>query len=354
MVTTIILTISIFALAMLYSSVGHAGASGYLAAMALVGLAPDEMKPTALVLNIFVASIGTYRFAKAGYFSWATLWPFVITSIPLATIGGAWQLPGYVYKPLVGIILVFASYNLIKKVFRKNESQTAPASAPVMPNIAIALLVGGGIGLLAGLTGTGGGIFLSPLLILLAWADPKRTAAVSVVFVLLNSISGLAGFVFSHADAFTADMRYGLRVLPDEIVYYLFAAIVGGVIGSGIGAKKITADSLKALLGVVLLIAALKMFITGWQDYQAMKNAEASGNASALHYSGIESDRVDQVPGGVPSPASGFVSGGASGGASGGDVGGRSAAAGGSSTGLSRSRSSRPSRILLKSPAEMT
>ncbi len=276
MVTTIVLTISIFALAILYSSVGHAGASGYLAAMALVGLAPDEMKPTALVLNIFVASIGAYRFAKAGYFSWPTLWPFVVTSIPLAIIGGAWKLPGYVYKPLVGIILVFASYNLIMKVLKKNDAKIAHAPAPVMPNIVIALLVGGAIGLLSGLTGTGGGIFLSPLLILLCWADPKRTAAVSVVFVLLNSIAGLTGFVFSHGDALSPDMLYGLRVLPDEIAYYLLAAVVGGVIGSGIGAKRITADSLRALLGVVLLIAAAKMFITGFQDYRAMKNADVS------------------------------------------------------------------------------
>ncbi|MCH7571999.1 MAG: sulfite exporter TauE/SafE family protein [Planctomycetes bacterium] len=265
MTVSIVLAISILALAILYSSVGHAGASGYLAAMALAGLAPDEMKPTALVLNIFVASIGTYRFARAGYFSWPTLWPFVVTSIPLAYVGGAWKLPGYVYKPLVGVVLLFAAFSLIRKVLKDKALPAEPVDRqPAMPGLPLAMLVGGGIGLLSGLTGTGGGIFLSPLLILLGWADPKRTAAVSVVFVLLVSISGLTGFIFSNAESFTGDQLFGLRTLPSEIPYYIVAAIIGGTIGSGLGAGKLPGTSIRLLLGIVLIVASIKMFITAW------------------------------------------------------------------------------------------
>lgn len=256
MAETIGLAVAFFAVAILYSAVGHAGASGYLAVMALVGIAPEEMKPTALVLNIFVASIGTYHFARAGHFSWGTLWPFLVGAFPMAFVGGRWQLPGYVYNPLVGIVLLVASFNLIWKWFRRAKSAPDDARAPSTPPLSLAVLVGAGVGLLAGLTGTGGGIFLSPLLILCGWADPKRTAAVTVVFVLLNSLSGLAGH-FS-----------GLQHLPQEIPVYLGAAIAGGVIGSGLGAKRLPGDGIRALLGVVLIVASIKMFIVGYSDWR--------------------------------------------------------------------------------------
>lgn len=333
MLTTIVLAIAILLLAILYSSVGHAGASGYLAAMALVGLAPEEMRPTALVLNVFVASIGTYRFAKAGHFSWATLWPFVVASIPLAVVGGWIDLPGYIYKPLVGLVLVWAGYNLIRRYFKSRVPTPEPAAArsPGMPSVPIALLVGAILGLLAGLTGTGGGIFLSPLLILLAWASPKRTAAVSVVFVGLNSIAGLVGFVWSHAESFTAEHLYGLHALPDEIPYYVLAAIVGGVIGSGFGAKKVSADGLRGLLGVVLLIAALKMFMTTLDDLpRADENAPSSDGAVGVR------QMFDQPPGAGTGPGT------------------IAAGVGVSVAGTAFSRSSRPRRIELKSPPEMT
>lgn len=264
MLTTVILVAAILALAVLYSSVGHAGASGYLAAMALVGLAPDVMKPTALVLNVFVASIGTFQFVRAGHFHFATLLPFVLAAIPLAFIGGNWQLPASIYKPLVGAVLLFAAVNLIRRALKKSKAGAGTTRSPSMPPLWIGLVVGGAIGLLAGLTGTGGGIFLSPLLILCGWASPTRTAAVSVVFVLLNSISGLAGFVVSHPDAMTAEQLFGLGVLPSEIPYYIAAAVVGGVIGSTLGSKKLGGEGIRLLLGVVLLIAAAKMFLTAW------------------------------------------------------------------------------------------
>ncbi len=258
MTPLIILVAAIFAVAVLYSSVGHAGASGYLAVMAIVTQLPqEEMKAIALTLNIFVGSIGSYRFIRAGLFHWATFWPFGLCAVPMAFLGGHWQLPPEVFKPLIGAVLLFAATNLILRAVRqRGEDPNAPpvagAREPNMPRLPAALLVGAGLGLLAGLTGTGGGIFLSPLLILCNWADPKRTAAVSVVFVLLNSIAGLGGVV--------AD----LPALPPELPFYITAAVGGGLIGSGLGAKRLPGTSIRVLLGVVLIIAAIKMFLAAF------------------------------------------------------------------------------------------
>ena len=255
MTTVILLTAAIFALAILYSSVGHAGASGYLAAMAIVTVMPqEEMKAVALTLNIFVGAIGSYRFMKAGHFRWSTFWPFAACAVPLAFVGGLWELPPLVFKPLIGVVLVYAAIVLAARVF-KSRNTTAPDAAantapPRMPTLPIAMSTGGALGLLAGLTGTGGGIFLSPLLLLANWASPQRTAAVSVVFVLVNSVAGLGGVISDGA------------TLPSALPYYAAAAITGGLIGSGIGAKKLPGDSIRLLLALVLLIGAAKMFIT--------------------------------------------------------------------------------------------
>src|SRR3954465_11414530 len=157
------LTIMLFLAATLYSSIGHAGASAYLAAMALVGAPTELMKPTALCLNIIVASIGTIQFARAGYFSWRIFWPFAITSIPCAFIGGAIRLPFHYYNTIVGVVLVFAAGRLISSTAKTTEFKTKP-----LP-VGVALVFGAATGLLAGLTGVGGGIFLSPLLLLTHW-----------------------------------------------------------------------------------------------------------------------------------------------------------------------------------------
>ena len=183
-----VLPLLIFAAAILYSSVGHGGASGYLAAMALCGVAPAVMKPTALVLNILVASIATIQFARVGCFSFSLLWPFAVASIPLAFLGGAITLPGSFYRPAVGLMLLFAAYRLVRA---PRTSGASPGTRPVP--LAGALASGAGIGLLSGLTGTGGGIFLSPLLIIMNWAETRESAGVSAAFILVNSLSGLAG-----------------------------------------------------------------------------------------------------------------------------------------------------------------
>ncbi|HEX7628060.1 MAG TPA: sulfite exporter TauE/SafE family protein [Candidatus Methanoperedens sp.] len=239
----IILSGLIFAAGLLYSSVGHAGASGYLAVMALFGLAPDVMKPTALVLNILVATIATVQFRRAGYFSWKTFWPFALSSIPFAFIGGAMSLPGQIYKQIVGLVLLFAAYHF----FRKKQSAVSNPTKPI-PVLA-AILAGAGIGLLSGMVGVGGGIFLTPLILFMGWAGTKQTAGVSAMFILVNSIAGIAGHLTS------------VKFLPDVIYILGFAAVIGGTIGSYMGSRRFANATIYQMLAVVLVIAGVKFMI---------------------------------------------------------------------------------------------
>ncbi|HEY9204577.1 MAG TPA: sulfite exporter TauE/SafE family protein [Candidatus Methanoperedens sp.] len=237
----ILLSILIFAAGLLYSSVGHAGASGYLAVMALFGLAPEVMKPTALLLNILVASIAAVQFHRAGYFSWNVFWPFAVSSIPFAFIGGALSLPGSFYEQVLGIILLFAAYRL----FQSRQSAVTDSVKPVP--VPWAVLSGAGIGLLSGAVGVGGGIFLSPLLLFMGWARTKQTAGVSAAFILVNSIAGIAGHLAS------------MKFLPDAIYPWAFAAVLGGIIGSSLGSRRFMNATLYRLLAVVLIIAGAKL-----------------------------------------------------------------------------------------------
>lgn len=239
------LALLIFGAAMLYSSVGHAGASGYLAAMALFGVAPAVMKPTALTLNIIVATIATVKFYRAGCFSWRLLWPFAAASIPFAFVGGYVTLPGHWYKTIVGLVLLFAAYKLVR-VAHKAVGQAEVKRVPVWA----ALLSGAVIGLLSGLTGTGGGIFLSPLLLLMGWAETRQAAGVSAAFILVNSTAGLLGNVSS------------VGMLPGSTVAFALAAAAGGLIGAEYGSKRVTGATLRRLLAVVLVVAGLKLILT--------------------------------------------------------------------------------------------
>lgn len=243
--TLCILAILIFAGALLYSSVGHAGASGYLAAMALVGVSAAVMKPTALTLNILVASIATVKFYRAGCFSLRLLWPFALASIPFAFLGGYITLPGHWYKTLVGVILLFAAYKLFRVASRPKEH----ADLRHIPLWA-GLLSGAVIGMLAGLTGTGGGIFLSPLLLLMRWAETRQTAGVSAAFIFANSIAGLLGNVSS------------IGSLPSFIFVLAPAAILGGFIGAEFGSKRLASANIRRLLAVVLIVAGFKLILT--------------------------------------------------------------------------------------------
>jgi uncharacterized protein len=229
--------------ALLYSSVGHGGASGYLAAMALFGMTPTVMKPTALVLNIIVAAIATIKFYRAGCFDRSLFWQFAIGSIPCAFLGGAIVIPAHFYRPIVGLVLLYAAARL---GFTSGSYQPQKVSA--IP-IWLAIGLGMAIGLLSGLTGVGGGIFLSPLLLLMGWATIKQSAGVSAAFILVNSISGLLG----HLTKFPT--------LPSSLWLWSICAAVGGWIGAEYGSKQIGGKLLQRLLAVVLAIAGLKLIL---------------------------------------------------------------------------------------------
>ena len=228
--------------ALLYSSVGHGGASGYLAAMALVGLAPEEMKPTALLLNVLVSAVGSIRFIRAGYFNFRLFLPFAVSSIPFALFGGMTGTSDDLYKKFLGAALCLAAAMLAlprQEVTLKREVNTG-----------LAIVIGAAIGYVSGLIGIGGGVFLSPLLILFGWATTKETLGISAPFILVNSIAGLAGH---------------LSVLPHlstSTPWLAGAAFVGGVIGSGLAAKKLVPQAIRLLLVVVLFLAAGKLLLT--------------------------------------------------------------------------------------------
>ncbi len=243
MTTTLVLTLLIFTAALLYSTVGHGGASGYLAAMALFNVAPDVMKPTALVLNLFVAGVGTLRYGQAGCFSWNTFWPFAVLSIPFAFLGGMWKLPAATYRIILGLVLLFAAWRL---AFRQS-AHAPPTLRPIV--LPAALAMGAAIGLLSGLTGIGGGIFLSPLLLLLGWADVRKTAGVSATFILVNSAAGLLGHLQS------------VRSLPGQILWWAPAALLGGILGSEMGSRRLTPLTMRRMLAAVLVVAGSKMLL---------------------------------------------------------------------------------------------
>ena len=244
MTETILLTILIFTAALLYASVGHGGASGYLAAMALFNLAPDVMKPTALVLNLFVASVGTIRYAQAGCFSWHIFWPFAVLSIPFAFVGGMLKLPVTTYKIILGLVLLFAAWRLAVR----QSAHAPPAQKPIL--LPAALTLGAAIGLLSGLTGVGGGVFLSPLLLLLGWAKVRKTAGVSAAFILVNSAAGLLGHLES------------VKSLPGQILWWAPAALLGGILGAELGSRRLTPLTMRRMLAAVLVVAGLKMLLT--------------------------------------------------------------------------------------------
>jgi uncharacterized membrane protein YfcA len=228
-----------------YASVGHGGASAYIAAMALAGLAPAEMRPIALTLNVLVSSLATWKFWRAGHFRWRLFWPFAAVSIPFAYLGGAITLPGQLYRVVVGLVLAYAGWQLWRS-FRVGEEMRA-VRAPAIP---FAMAIGAVMGLLAGLTGVGGGIFLSPLVLLLGWAGTKQTSAIAAPFILVNSIAGLtAGFVA------------GTAALPPAIWVLAGVVLVGGWLGAEYGSQRFANPVVRRVLAVVLVVAGAKMVL---------------------------------------------------------------------------------------------
>lgn len=237
-----LLTLGIFIVAVLYSSVGHAGASGYIAVMSLLSVAPAEIKPIALTLNILVASIGSFQFWRAGHFSWGLLWPFALLAIPMALVGGYLDLPTQAMKLLLAAVLLYSALRFLLR--------PPPERQLLRPSLPLALLFGAGIGFLSGLTGTGGGIFLTPLLLFMGWARARTAAAVSALFILFNSIAGLIGNIGSTG------------TFPSVALVLVIAAGIGGALGSYAGSQRFDPVLIKRFLAVVLLIASAKLALT--------------------------------------------------------------------------------------------
>lgn len=243
METIILFYILLFLVAFLYSSVGHGGASGYLALMAIFSIAPDVMKPTALLLNLFVSLTSFIQFYRGKHFNWKIFLPFAITSVPMAYLGGRMALGDDIYKKILGILLIIP---IIRFLFFANIKVEEIKRS----NAVLSLLIGAAIGFLSGLIGIGGGIILSPVLLLLKWTDMKQTAAISALFIFVNSLSGLAG-----------QLQKGINFSPDMFAY-VGIAFVGGLCGAYFGSLKLNQNFLKYLLAIVLIIASYKLLFT--------------------------------------------------------------------------------------------
>ena len=233
----------LFIIAFLYASVGHGGASGYLALMAIFSFSPEVMKPTALLLNLFVSSVSFIQFYRGGHFKWKIFLPLAIVSVPLAYAGGLITLDGNIYKKILGLLLIIP---VARFLFFPNISVEDIKKS----NIALSILIGAVIGFLSGLIGIGGGIILSPVLLLLKWTDQKQTAAISAAFIFVNSLSGLK-----------AQLSKGIHFSTDM---YAFVAIafVAGLSGAYFGSLKFKQTILKNTLGLVLALAAFKLLFT--------------------------------------------------------------------------------------------
>ncbi len=241
----ILLAFLFFLTAVLYAAVGLGGGSGYLAIMGIVGLPPEVIKPTALSLNILVAGLGTWQHVRAGQFSARLFWPIALTSIPFAFWGGRLTLPVDIYRPLVGVVLLYAAGRLWLSSREKKE-KGAEWRRPYLP-LWVTLIAGAGIGLVSGLMGMGGGIFLGPLLLLTGWAGTRETMGITAAFVLVNSIAGLAGHIST------------IHALPPTIPLWLLAAGVGGWIGAEYGSRRLDPRLLRKLLALVLAVGGLRL-----------------------------------------------------------------------------------------------
>ncbi len=238
-----ITAIFIFFGAILYSSVGHGGASSYIAIMSIMGTPISSIKPIGLVLNLFVSSISSYRYIKNDFFSKEIFWPVILGSVPAAFLGGYIELSPYLYKPLIGFVLIVAGSQLLFNFYKAAVTTRKPV------NILLAVICGSIIGLLSGLTGTGGGIFLSPIIFFLGWTNIKEASGTAAAFIFLNSLSGLLGNISS------------IQAIPPAIFLYTGSVIAGVLIGTQLGLKHLNIAGIKKALGMVLIIAGIKFLL---------------------------------------------------------------------------------------------
>lgn len=242
MEVNILFLIALFVVAFIYSSVGHGGASGYLALMALFGISTVYMRSSALILNVFVSAVAFYAFYKGGYFKIKILVPFVIGSLPMAFLGARMNIEPQLFKYILGGFLVIAVTRMLYSPKTEHKE--------IIPfNIIIAFCIGAFLGFFSGLIGIGGGIILSPVLLLLGWANMKETAAISASFIFLNSASGIAGLISS-----------GISISP-QLLYWVTIAFAGGVLGAYIGSFKVSLIRLRYVLAFVLLLASIKLIL---------------------------------------------------------------------------------------------
>lgn len=237
-----LLAVSIFVVAMLYASVGHGGASGYLAIMALFSFHPASLKPTALILNIVVAGVASWLYLSAKQFSWRTFWPFAITSIPASYLGGYFTLPPHLYRPILGVVLLYAAWRLFVSTERP-EGEVHP------PRLSIAFGIGAVLGFFSGLIGVGGGIFLSPLMVLLGWARVREVSGIAALFILVNSAAGLLGHLGS------------LQQVPNYAPLLAIMALAGGTVGALCGSRRLPVATILKAMAIVLVTAGGKMLL---------------------------------------------------------------------------------------------
>lgn len=250
---TAILPVAIGLVALLYAAVGHAGATGYIAVMTLLGVPPPVIRPTALMLNVIVASIATAQFFRAGHFRPRLFWPLAAASIPCAAVGGGIELSTAAFSTVVGAVLLISAIQLLWDVGRgkgRSEDDAATAAGRPLPVPGFVAL-GGAIGLLSGLTGVGGGVFLTPALLATRAFPVRQVAGVTAPFILVNSLAGLAGGLVAGR---------GLVTISGPVV---LAAVIGGAVGAHLGAFRLPVTFLKAALAAVLGFAGLKMLGLG-------------------------------------------------------------------------------------------
>jgi uncharacterized protein len=237
----LIIILLIGVMALLYASVGHGGASGYLAVMAIFGFSMATMKPTALILNIVVSFISFIGYYRGGYFDFKKFIPFAITSIPFSFLGGLMTIDDKVYKLVLGIVLMIATARLLLNIEIQKSNHLHLTSA---------LIIGSFIGFLSGMLGIGGGIILTPILLLMGWADIKQSAAISGLFIFVNSISGLIAYAIKGFE------------MNHQMIELIICALIGGSLGTYFGVKQFNTKTLKFILAFVLLIATLKLIFT--------------------------------------------------------------------------------------------